>query len=132
MIHSKSHNIETMMNDEADEIIKQLFDSLKNRYQNNLGSMKGSRFVFNYVHLLHYKFHKINLHCGGSYIDSPDWIKNNRASINSAYNKDNKCFHYHVTVTLSDEEIKKDPEIITKIKPFINKYKKEGIDFQSE
>ena len=28
------------MNDEADEVIKDLFDSIKNRYQNNLESMK--------------------------------------------------------------------------------------------
>ena len=51
VIHSKSDNIEIMINDEADEVIKELFDSLKNRYQNNLESMKGSEFVFNYVHL---------------------------------------------------------------------------------
>ena len=38
--------------------------------------MRGSEFVFNYVHLLYYKCHKINPSCGGSYKDSPDWIKN--------------------------------------------------------
>ena len=31
-----------MINNEADEVIKKLFDSLKFRYQNNLESMKGS------------------------------------------------------------------------------------------
>ena len=31
--------------------MKEPFDSLKNRYQNNLESMKGSKFVFNYVQL---------------------------------------------------------------------------------
>ena len=36
--------------------------------------MKCSEFVFDYVNLLYYKCHKINLNCGGSYIDSPDWI----------------------------------------------------------
>ena len=30
--HSKSNNLVIMINDEADEIIKELFDSLKNRY----------------------------------------------------------------------------------------------------
>ena len=49
-MHSKSDNIETMINDEADEIIKDLLDSLKNRYQNNLESMKVSEFVFDYVY----------------------------------------------------------------------------------
>ena len=35
-----------MINDEADEVKEKLFDSLTNRYQNNLESMKGSEFVF--------------------------------------------------------------------------------------
>ena len=33
VVHSKSDNIEIMMNDVADEVIKQLSDSLKNGYQ---------------------------------------------------------------------------------------------------
>ena len=44
--------------------------------------MRGSEFVFNYVQLLYYKRHKINLNRGGSYIDSPDWIKIKKATIN--------------------------------------------------
>ena len=31
VMHSKSDNIEIMIADETDEVIKQLFDSLKNR-----------------------------------------------------------------------------------------------------
>ena len=65
-----------MISDETDKVIKKLFDSLKNRYQNNLQSMRSSKFVFDYVQLLYYQCHKINLNCGGLYIDSPDWIKN--------------------------------------------------------
>ena len=52
-MHSKSDNIEIMINDEADEVIKELFNSLKDRYQNKLESIKGSQFVFDYVHLLY-------------------------------------------------------------------------------
>ena len=37
--------------------------------------MKGSEFVFNYVHLLYYKRHEINLSRGESYIDSLDRMK---------------------------------------------------------
>ena len=32
-MHSKSDNIEIMINKEADEVIEGLFNSLKNRYQ---------------------------------------------------------------------------------------------------
>ena len=60
--------------------------------------MKGSDFVFDCVHLLYYQCHKINLNRGGSYIDSPDLIKNQKAAINSINKKDNKCFQYAVTV----------------------------------
>ena len=85
--------------------------------------MKGSEFVFNYVHSLHYKCYKINTNRGGSYIDSPDWIKNKKAAINHVNKKDNECFQYAVTVVLNHEKIGKHAERITKIKPFINKYK---------
>ena len=61
--------------------------------------------------------------------DSPDWIKNKQVTINRINKKDNKCFQYAVTVVLSYEEIKKDPQRITKIKPFINKYNWEGTNF---
>ena len=77
-MHSKSDNT---INDEAYEVIKELFDSLENKYQNNLESLKGSEFVFDYVYLLYYKYHKINPHFDGSYIDSPNWIKNKKAKI---------------------------------------------------
>ena len=54
------------MNDEADEIIGECFDSLKNRQQNNTESMKGSEFVFDYVPLFYYKCHKVDPNYGGS------------------------------------------------------------------
>ena len=68
----KTSNIEIMINDEENEVIKELFDSLKNRYQNSLESMKDTEFAFDYVQLLFYKCHKRNPNRGKSYIDSPD------------------------------------------------------------
>ena len=67
-MHSKSDIIEIMMNDEADEVIEKISELLKDRYQNNLESLKGSEFVFDYVYLLYYKCHKINPSRGGLYI----------------------------------------------------------------
>ena len=93
VMHAKSDNLEILIKDEADEAIKELFDSLKNRYQNSLQSVKGSEFVFNYVHLLYHKCHKINPNRGGSYIDSPDWIKNRKATINPINKKDKIFFN---------------------------------------
>ena len=74
-MHSKSDNIEIMINYQEDETIKAHFDFLKNKYQNHLESIKGSESVFNYVRVLYYKCHKMNPNPGGLNLDFPDWIK---------------------------------------------------------
>ena len=51
-MHSKRDNIEIMISDEADVVTKEIFDSLKNRYQNNLESTKGSEFVLDYINVI--------------------------------------------------------------------------------
>ena len=104
VMNSKSDNTKIMMNDEADEVIKQLFDSLKNRYQNNLESMEVSDFVFNYIYSLYYNIHEIIV--VEHNIVSPDWIKSKKATINPINKKDNRCFQYAVAVTLNHGEIK--------------------------
>ena len=71
-MHSKRDTIEVMISDEADVVTRELFDLLKNRYQNNLESMKGSEFVLDYIHVIYYKCPKINPNYGGSYMDSPN------------------------------------------------------------
>ena len=65
--------------------------------------MKGSEFVFNYLHLMYYKCHKINPNHGGLYADSPNWIKNKKATINLINKKDKNA----VTVALNYEETRK-------------------------
>ena len=56
---------------------------------------------------MHYKCHRVNFKRGGSYTDSPDWIK--KAIINPK-NEDDKCFQYAVTVALNYGESKSHPE----------------------
>ena len=77
--------------------------------------MKGNEFAFDYVYLKHCKYHEINSNGDGSYTDSPDWIKTKNATISSFNKKDNKCFHYAVTVALNLKEIGKHAERITQI-----------------
>ena len=117
-----SDNLEIMIDNEMDEIIEDLFDSFLQRYQKTLEeSLRGSKFVFDSVDSLYNKLHKKSLYRGGSYINSPQWLKNKKATINPKDN-DDKCFQYAVTVALNHQNIKNNPERITKIKPFINKY----------
>ena len=58
-----------MMGSETDEIIKELFESLLQRYQERLEEC--------YI-----------LNRSGSYIDSPEWLKNKKATINPKNNED--------------------------------------------
>ena len=92
--------------------------------------MRGSEFVFDSTDLLYYKLHKISLNRGGSYIDSPDWMKNKKATINPK-NKDNECFKYAITIALNHNEINNHPERISNLKPFIDKYNWKDIEFPS-
>ena len=130
-MYSPSDNVEVMMGSETDKIIEDLFDSFLQRCQKGLEeSMRGSKFVFDNVDSLYYKLHKISLNRGGSYTDSPKLLKNKKATINPK-NNDGKCFQYAITVKLNHEQIKKDPQRITKIKPFIDQYNWKEIDFPS-
>ena len=67
---------------------------------------------------------------GKPWLMSPKWLKNKRATINTK-NDNNNCFQYALTVALNHQKIKKDPQRISKIKPFINQYNWKDIDFLS-
>ena len=65
------------------------------------------------------------------YIDSPQWLKNKKSTINPK-NNDDKCFQYAVTLPLNLNSIDNHPERISKIKPFINKYNWKDIPAMSK
>ena len=131
-MHIKRDNIEIFIGIETDEILEDLFESFLKRYQKGLEEkMRGSEFVFDNADSLYYKLYKISfLNRNGSYIDSPKWLKNKKATINPK-NNDEKCFPYALTVALNHKQIKKGPQRITNIKPFINQYVWKEIDFPS-
>ena len=93
--------------------------------------MEGSDFIFDSVQLMNYKRHKVNFKRSGSNIASPDWIKKKKAIINPK-NEDDKCFQYAAAVALNYEEIKWNPERVSNIIPFINRYNWEKINYPSK
>ena len=81
-----------MIHDEADEVIKELFKSLKNRYkivwnQWKVVSLFSIMFVYCFINVIK------NQSCGGSYIDSPDWMKNKKATITLLIKEIRNAFH---------------------------------------
>ena len=77
--------------------------------------MRGSEFVRDSVDLLYYHLHSLErcLKRGESYVDSPKWLKDKRATINPKNKKDNKCFKYAITVALNHQSIGNNPQRIS-------------------
>ena len=90
--------------------------------------MKGSDFIFNGVNYLFYDLNRITISKGGSYIESPKWLKDKKCTINQK-NNDNKCFQYATTLALKFNNIDKHHQRISKFKPFINNYNWNNINF---
>ena len=130
-MYIRSDNIEIMFGDDNDDIIEQLFQSLLQKYEENLqNKMTGSEFEFDGVNFLYYDFNKTTINRGGSYIDSPKWLKDKKSTRNSK-NNDDKCFQYAATLALNLDKMKKDTQTVSKIKTYFEKYNWEDIDFPS-
>ena len=83
IMHTKNGDTDVLMGSETNDIVKEHFQSLLQKYQEGLEeTMRGSEFIFDSVNLLYYHIHKISLKRGRSY------QKNN----------DNNCFQYALTV----------------------------------
>ena len=122
IMHTRRDNIEIMIGKDNDEIIEDLFKSFLQKYEENLqNKMRGSDFEFDGFNVLYYDVNKISLNRGGSYIDSPKWLKDKKSTINPR-NNDDKCFQYAITLALNLDKINKHPQRISKIKPFIDQY----------
>ena len=129
VMFTRSFNEEVMKGSDTDEVIKLLLESFLKKYEENLQEkMKGSDFEFDGVNFFYYDFSTTSINKGGSYIDSPQWLKNKRSTINPK-NNDDKCFQYAVTLSLNLNSIDNHPERISKTKPFINEYNWKDIDF---
>ena len=104
-----------------------LFTKLSKRFRR---INEKSDFFRDSVDSYHYHLQKIGLKSGRSCIDSPEWLKNKKVTINPKNNDDN-CFQYALTVALNHQNIEKKPQRISNVKPFINQYNWKEIDFPS-
>ena len=129
VMYTRSDNEEFMNGSDTDEVIKSLFESFLQKYKENLQEkMKGLDFEFDGVNFLYYDFNKTSIYRGGSYIDSPKWLKDKKSTINPKNNGD-KCFQYAVTLSIKLDNIDNHPERISKIKLLIDQYNWKDLDY---
>ena len=104
-----------------------MFRSFLHHYQEKLKIIKGSDFVFESVDLLDYKLHKVSLRRGGSYVKSPEWLANKKATINPKNKNGDECARWSTTCPLNCNEIIKE-----EFENIFKKIKHEYKDFSSQ
>ena len=98
IMYTRSIPEEIIIGSETEEVTENLIMQILQKYQDNLqNKMKGSDFIFNGVNYLHYDLNRITISKGGSYIESPKWLKDKKCVVNQK-NNDNKCFQYAATL----------------------------------
>ena len=116
--------------DNTDDIVTTLLESFLENYEREENILRnGSNNIFDYVDLTLMQFHSIELKRGSSYIPSPKWISDKRATINPQNTHNNKCFKYATIAALHHQEFDHHPQRITKLKPYINNYNQKDINF---
>ena len=126
ILYVRSDNVSIMQAIDTDDIIRDIFRSFLQHFQEELKIIKGSDFVFESVDLLDYKLHRVRLKRGGSYIKSPKWLENKKATINPKNENDDECLRWSIISALNYNDImKKEFENIFK------KIKHEDKDFSS-
>ena len=89
-----SDNVSIMRGKNTNAIIKEIFRSFLQNYQQELKMIKGSNFVFESVNLLDYKLHRVRLKRGGSYIKFPKRLLHKGATINPKNENDDECLRW--------------------------------------
>ena len=82
----------------TENIIDILFNTILNKIRPAMetSNERGSGFTHDSLGLLYYHLQRIDIRRGGSYIASPDWIANKKATINPKNEKDNECFKWSI------------------------------------
>ena len=131
LIYNRSDAIEFMNGSETEEIIEFLYRSLLQNYNDTLQEkMKGFDFVYSGINYFYYDLNMVSICKGASYIESPKWLKDKKATVNKK-NDDFKCFQYAITLALNFDKISNHLERVAKLKSFIDNYNWNNINFPS-
>ena len=74
ILYVRSDNVSIMQAIDTDDIIRDIFRSFLQHFQEELKIIKGSDFVFESVDLLDYKLHIVSLRRGRLYVKFPEWL----------------------------------------------------------
>ena len=87
-----------------------------------------SGFTLDKITHLYINFHRLVLTRGSSYIELSEWLESKKAVVNPQ-NKEEECFKWALIAVLHHQEIKKDHQDISKLRPYENEYNWKGLEF---
>ena len=116
-----------MRGSDTNNIIGERFRSFLHNYQEELKIIKGSDLVFESVELMDYKFHRVRLRRGGSYIKSHKWLLHEGATVNPKNKNEDEYLRWSTISALNYNEIMKQ-----EFENIFKKTKYENKDFSSQ
>ena len=128
---SCSDNIICMPSSNTTEITDKLLTSLHEKFDDHLLlSQESSSSVYERVEKCNIHFHKIDPCRGSSFIDTPEWLKNKKATINLQNANNPYCFMYAIAIVLFHEALDNNPGRISKnLIEYVNAFSWHEIDF---
>ena len=117
---------EIFQGSDAEGILKSMFAHIKTQVEHP--ALPKSGFTLDHIMHLDIDFHKLELTRGASHIELPKWIAEKKAVINPK-NEDEECFKWAVVASLHHEAIEKDPQRVSKLRPFAERLNWEGLEF---
>ena len=99
-LYVKTKDVEIMRSSDTNEIVKKSFESIIQKYQELIEySTKNSGLILEGIELMNYDINKITINRGGSYIESPTWLKSKKCTINPQ-NKNDKTIVFNMVLLL--------------------------------
>ena len=88
-MYAKSRHIPLHYDDDVKDTISKLYNTFLGNYEYEENVLRtGSNSLFDSIDLTYVKIYKIKARSGSSYIETPKWISNKKATINPKNTKD--------------------------------------------
>ena len=114
-----SKNKEIAHASDRNEVVETLINNFKNDLEKRKQILRdGSDYIYNRVDFTGISSHNIKLKRVASSITPPKWILNKQVIINNINTNDDHCFVYSIMAALHHEETGKNPQQISKLRPF--------------
>ena len=116
-----------MQGSDFNEVLDGMFIHMKKQIEHP--AFLESGFVLEKILYLDISFSKLILTRASFYLPLPDWIAKKKAVINPNNENDEYCFKWTITAALNYEEIGKDPQRLSNLEKYSEKYNWGGLEF---